>query len=65
MCEHPAHQVNVSRIRVLYAQDSSKFFGTPCIVEIILHKHMGHAAHLKLGAGMSNTLKQLFYVSNR
>ena len=32
MCEHPAHQVNyVSRIAILCAPDSSKFFGTPCI----------------------------------
>ena len=32
MCQHPAYQVNVSRKEVLCAQDSSKFFGTPCIV---------------------------------
>ena len=30
MCEHPAHQVNVSRIGVLCVPDSSNFFGTPC-----------------------------------
>ena len=29
MCEHPAHQVNVSRIGVLCALDSSNFFGHP------------------------------------
>ena len=33
MCEHPAHQVNVSRIEILCESDSSKFFGTPCIVD--------------------------------
>ena len=32
MWEHPAHQVNVSRIGILCTPDSSKFFGTPCIV---------------------------------
>ena len=31
MCEYPAHQVTVSRIGVLCAPDSGKFFGTPCI----------------------------------
>ena len=30
--QHPAHQVNISRKEVLCAPDSSKFFGTPCIV---------------------------------
>ena len=32
MCQHPTHQVNVSRKGVLCAVDSSKFFETPCIV---------------------------------
>ena len=32
MCEHPAHQVIVSQIGVMCAPDSSKFFGTPCIM---------------------------------
>ena len=35
------------------------------MVEVILNRHMGHRAHLKLGVGMYNTLKQLFYISNR
>ena len=35
------------------------------IVEVILNKHTGHTAHLKLGVGMYNILKQLFYISNR
>ena len=29
MCQHPAHQINVSRKGVLCAPDYSKFFGTP------------------------------------
>ena len=29
------------------------------IVEVILNRHMGHTAHLKLGAGMYLTLKRL------
>ena len=32
MCEHLAHQVNVSRMGVLCTPDSSKFWGAPCIV---------------------------------
>ena len=36
MCEHPTHQVNVSRIGVLCAPDSSKIFGTPCITPLKL-----------------------------
>ena len=32
MCEHPAHQVNVSQIGVLCVPDSTKFFGTPCVL---------------------------------
>ena len=39
--------------------------GSSSIVEVILNRHMGHTAHLKLGAGMYNILKQLFYISNR
>ena len=35
------------------------------MVEVILNRHMGHTAHLKLGAGMYNILKQLSYISNR
>ena len=35
------------------------------IVEVILNRHMGHTAHLKLGSGMFNILKQLFHISNR
>ena len=35
------------------------------IVEVILNRHMGHTAHLKLGVGMYNILKQLFYISTR
>ena len=35
MCEHLAHQVNVSRTWVLCAPDSSKFSGTPCIEQYI------------------------------
>ena len=34
------------------------------IAEVILNRHMGHTAHLKLGVGMYNILKQLFYISN-
>ena len=34
------------------------------IVEVIINRHMGHTAHLKLGVGMYNILKQLFYISN-
>ena len=38
MCEHPAPQVNVTRTGVLYAPDSGKFFGTPCVDDIeIIH----------------------------
>ena len=33
MCEHPAHHVNTSRIGVLCAPDSSKFFWIPCIAD--------------------------------
>ena len=32
MCQHPKHQVNVSRKRVLCALESGKRFGTPCII---------------------------------
>ena len=32
---------------------------------IILNRHMGHTAHLKLGVGVFNISKQLFYISNR
>ena len=35
------------------------------IVEVILNRHMELTAHLKLGAGMYNILKQLFYISSR
>ena len=41
MCEHPAHQVNVSRIGVLCAPDSRKFFGTPCIFSCLCYKTRG------------------------
>ena len=33
MCQHPAHQVNVSRKGILCAADHSKFFETPCILQ--------------------------------
>ena len=48
MCEHPVHQVNVSRIGVLCAPDSGKFFGTPCILDktrvytIVFNSAMGY-----------------------
>ena len=32
MCQHPIHQVNVSRKGVLCAPDYSNFFETPCIL---------------------------------
>ena len=34
MCKHPAHQVHVSRIGVLCALDSGKFFETPYMLFI-------------------------------
>ena len=33
-------------------------------VELIINRHMGHTVHLTLGAGMYNTSKQPFYISN-
>ena len=40
MCEHPAHQVNVSRIGVLCAPDSSNFFlGYPVYLKYFSNKN--------------------------
>ena len=37
MCQHPTHQVNVSRRGVLCAPDSSKCFETPCITKQVMN----------------------------
>ena len=33
-------------------------------VEFVINRHKGHTVHLTLGAGMYNTSKQSFYISN-
>ena len=33
-------------------------------VGLVINRHMGHTVHLTLGAGMYNTSKQPFYISN-
>ena len=34
------------------------------MVELVINRHMGHTVYLTLGAGMYNTSKQPFYISN-
>ena len=53
MCQHPKHQVKVSRKGVLCAPDSRKLFETPCMIRIV-----------QLNFNLSNSLIHILPLSN-